>query len=118
MEGIAAAVLAGARRHTEGGSSLCPQLLVPAACLVVVLVLAVRPVTSGELNAVVLSSEPIVDGVPSNSAIEKENVQLPLVWRFMPPFGSLQLAYQRGTAPMGEASDQGSTLFSKLTWVF
>jgi hypothetical protein len=31
---------------------------------------------------------------------------------------SLQVAYQRGTSPMGEASDQGSTLFSKLTWVF
>lgn len=66
----------------------------------------------------VLSSEPFVDGVPSNSAIEKDNVQVLLVSRFTPPFGSLQVAYQRGASPMGEASDQGRTLFSKLTWVF
>ena len=54
----------------------------------------------------------------SNSAIGKDNVQILLVWRFRPPFGSVQLAYQRGTSPQGEASDQGDTLFSKLTWVF
>jgi hypothetical protein len=56
--------------------------------------------------------------VQSNSAIDKDNIQILLVWRFKPPFGSLQVAYQRGTAPLGEASDQGNTLFSKLTWVF
>jgi hypothetical protein len=53
-----------------------------------------------------------------NAAIEKDNVQILLVWRFKPPFGSFQLAYQRGTSPQGEESDQGNTLFSKLTWVF
>ena len=54
----------------------------------------------------------------SNSAIDKDNIQILMVWRFKPPFGSLQLAYQRGTAPLGEHSNQGNTLFSKLTWVF
>ena len=54
----------------------------------------------------------------SNSAIDKENIQALLVWRFLPPFGSLQLAYQRGTSATGERSEQGDTVFSKLAWVF
>ena len=36
----------------------------------------------------------------------------------MPPFGTLQLAYQRGTAEFGRRSDQGNTLFVKATTVF
>jgi hypothetical protein len=56
--------------------------------------------------------------VQSNSAIEKENVQALMVWRFLPPFGSLQVAYQRGTSEFGTPSDQGDTLFTKLQWVF
>jgi hypothetical protein len=54
----------------------------------------------------------------SNSAIDKENVQTLLVWRFLPPFGSLQVAYQRGTSEFGTPSEQGDTLFTKLQWVF
>ena len=54
----------------------------------------------------------------TNSAIDKENVQAQWVWRFLPPFGSLQLAYQRGTSEQGEVSEQGDTFFSKLAWVF
>jgi hypothetical protein len=54
----------------------------------------------------------------TNSAIEKENVQALAVWRFRPPFGSLQVAYQRGTSEIGTASDQGDTLFTKFSWVF
>jgi hypothetical protein len=54
----------------------------------------------------------------TNSAIEKENVQALAVWRFLPPFGSLQVAYQRGTSEIGTASDQGDTLFTKFSWVF
>jgi hypothetical protein len=54
----------------------------------------------------------------TNSAIEKENAQASLVWRFLPPFGSLQLVYQRGTSHAGTQSDQGHTLFTKLSWVF
>jgi hypothetical protein len=56
--------------------------------------------------------------VQSNSAIDKVNVQAVGVWRFKPPFGSLQLAYQRGTSVAGEASTQGDTIFTKLSWVF
>jgi hypothetical protein len=53
-----------------------------------------------------------------NSAIDKVNVQVVGVWRFKPPFGSLQLAYQRGTSEAGEVSTQGDTIFTKLSWVF
>jgi hypothetical protein len=56
--------------------------------------------------------------VQTNSAIEKENVQLLTVWRFRPPFGSLQLAYQRGTSEIGKPSEQGDTVFTKMSWVF
>jgi hypothetical protein len=56
--------------------------------------------------------------VQTNSVISKENVQLLGVWRFKPPFGSLQVAYQRGTSEFGEPSEQGDTLFTKLSWVF
>lgn len=56
--------------------------------------------------------------VQTNSAIDKENVQVLGVWRFRPPFGSLQLAYQRGTSDFGERSEQGDTFFTKLAWVF
>ncbi len=56
--------------------------------------------------------------VQTNEVIDKVNVQGLWVWRFMPPFGSLQVAYQTGTSERGEASDQGDTLFAKLSWVF
>jgi hypothetical protein len=56
--------------------------------------------------------------VQTNSAIAKDNVQVLFVWRFKPPFGSFQLAYQRGTSALGEQSDQGDTVFTKLAWVF
>ncbi len=44
--------------------------------------------------------------------------QAAFVYRYRPPFGAIQLAYQRGTAAFGERSDQGDTLFIKLTGVF
>ncbi|MEE9167891.1 MAG: hypothetical protein V3U24_10595 [Candidatus Neomarinimicrobiota bacterium] len=53
-----------------------------------------------------------------NSVIDKHNVQAVLAWRFLPPFGSLQIAYQRGTSRFGTSSDQGNSLFTKLSWVF
>jgi hypothetical protein len=56
--------------------------------------------------------------VQTNSAIEKENIQVLAVWRFRPPFGSLQIAYQRGTSEIGKPSEQGDTVFTKLSWVF
>lgn len=54
----------------------------------------------------------------TNSAIDRRNVQAVLVYRYLPPFGTLQLAYQRGTAGFGERSEQGNTLFLKGTVVF
>jgi len=54
----------------------------------------------------------------TNSVINKKNTQAVLVWRFLPPFGALQFAYQYGTSRFGTASDQGHTLFSKMSWVF
>ncbi len=54
----------------------------------------------------------------TNSSIDKENVQALWVWRFNPPFGSLQVAYQRGTSEQGRRSAQGDTFFTKFAWVF
>jgi hypothetical protein len=56
--------------------------------------------------------------VQTNTTIEKENIQALAVWRFRPPFGALQVAYQRGTSEFGEPSEQGDTIFTKLSWVF
>jgi len=54
----------------------------------------------------------------TSSVIDKENFQALWVWRFKPPFGSLQIAYQRGTSEQGQRSQQGDTFFTKLAWVF
>ena len=54
----------------------------------------------------------------TNTSIDKENAQILFVWRILPPFGSLQVAYQRGTSELGQVSLQGDTLFTKLSWVF
>jgi len=54
----------------------------------------------------------------TNTAIERTNPQAVFVWRYRPPFGTLQVAYQYGTAAFGERSAQGHTLFVKATAVF
>lgn len=54
----------------------------------------------------------------TNSAIDRNNVQAVFVYRYLPPFGTLQFAYQRGTAAFGQRSTQGNTLFVKATTVF
>jgi hypothetical protein len=54
----------------------------------------------------------------TNSAIDKQNIQVVFVYRFQPPFGLIQLAYQKGTAEFGERGDQGHTLFLKFAYVF
>jgi hypothetical protein len=54
----------------------------------------------------------------TNSAIDRNNAQALLVYRYLPPFGTIQLAYQRGTAAFGQRSTQGNTLFLKITTVF
>lgn len=56
--------------------------------------------------------------VQTNSAIDKENIQALWVWRFKPPFGALQMAYQRGTSAQGLRSQQSDSFFTKLSWVF
>lgn len=54
----------------------------------------------------------------TNSTIDRQNLQAAFVYRYLPPFGTLQLVYQRGTAALGQRSDQGHTLFLKATTVF
>jgi len=53
-----------------------------------------------------------------NSAIDKKNIQVLFVYRFQPPFGSFQLAYQKGTARFGVKGTQGHTLFLKVAYLF
>ena len=53
-----------------------------------------------------------------NTAIARHNIQAAFVWRYLPPFGTIQVVYQRGTAAFGQPSDQGNTLFLKATTVF
>ena len=54
----------------------------------------------------------------TNSVIDRRNLQVVFVYRYQPPFGTIQLAFQRGTAGFGQRSAQGNTLFLKLTHVF
>jgi hypothetical protein len=54
----------------------------------------------------------------TNTSIDRNNIQAVFVYRYQPPFGTIQVAYQRGTAEFGERSDQGNTLFLKATTVF
>jgi hypothetical protein len=54
----------------------------------------------------------------TNSAIDRRNLQAVFVYRYRPPFGTLQLAFQRGTAEFGQRSQQGNTFFLKATGVF
>jgi hypothetical protein len=54
----------------------------------------------------------------ANSAIDKINFHVVFVYTFKPPFGSIQLAYQKGTARFGVKGTQGHTLFLKLGYIF
>ncbi len=53
-----------------------------------------------------------------HTAIDKHTVQALFVYRFQPPFGTIQLAYQKGTAEFGEKGDQGHTFFVKFAYMF
>lgn len=53
----------------------------------------------------------------TNSAIDKVNIQVLFVYRFQPPFGLIQLAYQKGTGRFGELGTQGHTVFLKVAFV-
>ncbi len=48
----------------------------------------------------------------------RNTVQLVFVWRFLPPFGSLQLAYQEGSTRHTELEGQAKTFFLKFSWIF
>ena len=56
--------------------------------------------------------------VQTNSAIKKRNFQFYCTYLFKPPYGSVQLAFQRGTAPFGLAGTQGNTFLLKLIYGF
>jgi hypothetical protein len=53
-----------------------------------------------------------------NTVIDKSNIQVLFVYRFQPPFGSIQVAYQKGTGEFGEKGEQGHTLFLKFAYMF
>lgn len=53
-----------------------------------------------------------------NTVIDKRNIQFLFVYRFQPPFGSIQIAYQKGTGEFGEKGTQGHTLFLKFAYMF
>ena len=50
--------------------------------------------------------------------VDRETIQFVYVWRFFPPFGSVQLAYQQGPSQIGEEQLRYRTVFTKLAWVF
>lgn len=54
----------------------------------------------------------------TNTAISKVNYQALLVYRYQPPFGTVQLAYQRGSTRFGEVGEPVDTFFLKITYVF
>ena len=49
--------------------------------------------------------------------LERKTFQLVLVWRFLPPFGSIQLAYQEGTTRHTDVEAAGRSFYSKFSWV-
>ncbi len=54
----------------------------------------------------------------TNTSIDKHNIQVLFVWRFQPPFGLVQIAFQKGTARFGVRGNQGNTLFLKFAYMF
>lgn len=54
----------------------------------------------------------------TNSAIDKVSAQALFVWRFQPPFGLVQFAYQRGSTVFGVAGERTDTLFMKVAYMF
>jgi hypothetical protein len=53
-----------------------------------------------------------------NSSIDKVAIQALFVWRFQPPFGLIQFAYQRGSTVFGVAGERIDTLFMKIAYMF
>ena len=50
--------------------------------------------------------------------MNRETMQFVFVWRFLPPFGSIQLALQQGTTRVTDIVGHDRTIFTKLSWVF
>jgi len=50
--------------------------------------------------------------------LTRQTAQFVFVWRFLPPFGSLQLAYQQGSTLVTKEFNQNQSVFAKLSWVF
>ena len=50
--------------------------------------------------------------------MNRETMQFVFVWRFLPPFGSIQLALQQGTTRVTDIVGNDRTIFTKLSWVF
>jgi hypothetical protein len=59
------------------------------------------------------TTQTVVPGEP-----DRETLQAVFVWRVLPPFGQLQLAYINGPTQVTEAAVRGHTFFTKLAWVF
>ncbi len=53
----------------------------------------------------------------TNTAITKQNIQALFVYRFQPPFGTVQLAYQRGSNRFGDIGEKWDTFFIKFSYV-
>ncbi|MCK5005262.1 MAG: hypothetical protein KAS21_09250, partial [Candidatus Aminicenantes bacterium] len=53
----------------------------------------------------------------TNTAITKQNIQALFVYRFQPPFGTVQLAYQRGSNRFGDIGEKWNTFFIKFSYV-
>ena len=54
----------------------------------------------------------------SNSDIGKSNIHVTCSYSFKPPFGTIQLIYQKGTGEFGVKGTQDHTLFLKLGYMF
>jgi len=48
----------------------------------------------------------------------RETLQCIFVWRVLPPFGQIQLAYLDGPSRVTESADRDRSVFAKISWVF
>ncbi len=53
----------------------------------------------------------------TNTAITKNNIQALFIYRFQPPFGTVQLAYQRGSNRFGNIGEKWDSVFIKFSYV-
>ena len=56
--------------------------------------------------------------IQTHASIDKTNFHVVGVYTFKPPYGTIQLAYQKGTAPLGVKGTQGDTILLKLGYMF